>query len=418
MNELNKDIKEIFTGFCQKEKHNEELEFFCKTHNELCCASCLCVIKEKGKGQHSSCNSCVIEEIKEEKKNSLINNIKYLEDLSNKLGESIDNLKKYFKNIEERKENLKNKFMKIFTNLRNALNNREDEIMLEIENEFERSFFKEDIIKTAEKLPNNVKNSIENGKMINNIWDDQNKLNFIIYNCLNIENNIKDIKLINDNIEKCKDSEKKIHIKYEEKNFDDEVKDLLQIIKYFATEDKLNIFIKQKEIEKENNDLKQRIKKIYTINDNIIKNITSKFYESNTSFSIRSCCDERTCLDTPSCGENISPHLWEYIKSNKNQIFSLIKNKDGTYSIKNSSSGYFLGMEISNEKWKIVSRKKGENYQKFKLIYGGEKDHIIFLNEKGKVIDLINMKTSKGENIEPNDLTFSLGQQWKLIEYK
>jgi len=267
-------------------------------------------------------------------------------------------------------------------------------------------------------LPNNVKNSIENGKMINNIWDDQNKLNFIIYNCLNIENNIKDIKLINDNIEKCKDSEKKIHIKYEEKNFDDEVKDLLQIIKYFATEDKLNIFIKQKEIEKENNDLKQRIKKIYTINDNIIKNITSKFYESNTTFTIRSCCDERTCLDTPSCGENISPHLWEYMKSNKNQIFSLIKNKDGTYSIKNSSSGYFLGMEISNEKWKIVSRKKGENYQKFKLIYGGEKDHIIFLNEKGKVIDLINMKTSKGENIEPNDITFSLGQQWKLIENK
>ena len=51
--ELNKDIKELFTGFCQKEKHNEELEFFCKTHNELCCASCLCVLKSKGKGEHS-----------------------------------------------------------------------------------------------------------------------------------------------------------------------------------------------------------------------------------------------------------------------------------------------------------------------------------------------------------------------------
>ena len=57
--------------------------------------------------QHSSCNLCVIEGIKEEKKNSLINNIKYLEDLSSKLGESIANLKKYFKKIEERKENLK-----------------------------------------------------------------------------------------------------------------------------------------------------------------------------------------------------------------------------------------------------------------------------------------------------------------------
>jgi len=43
--------------------------------------------------------------------------------------------------------------MKIFTNLRNALNNREDEIMLEIENEFERSFFKEEILKLLKNCP-------------------------------------------------------------------------------------------------------------------------------------------------------------------------------------------------------------------------------------------------------------------------
>ena len=33
---LEKIIKEIFTGFCKEEKHNIELEFFCKNHNELC----------------------------------------------------------------------------------------------------------------------------------------------------------------------------------------------------------------------------------------------------------------------------------------------------------------------------------------------------------------------------------------------
>ena len=75
-------------------------------------------------------------------------------------------------------------------------------------------------------------------------------------------------------------------------------------------------------------------------------------------------------------------------------------------------------MEISNEKWKIVYRKKGENYQKFKLIYSGKKDKFLFLNEKGKIIDLINMKTNDGEIIEPNNISFSIGQQWKLIEYK
>ena len=192
----------------------------------------------------------------------------------------------------------------------------------------------------------------------------------------------------------------------------------MQIIKYFATDDKLNIFKRQKEIEKENYDLKERIMNIYNINENIIKNIISKFYVSNIPFTIRSCCNEKTCLDTPGCGQNISPHLWTYAKGNENQIFNLIKNEDETYSIKNSSSGYFLGMEISNKKWKIVSRKKGENYQRFNLIYGGEKDHILIFNEKGKIIDLINKKTNDGEKIEPNDITYSLGQKWKLIEHK
>ena len=62
------NIKDIFTGFCKEENHLEKLEFFCKNHNKLCCASCLCKIKQKNKGQHSDCNVCTIEEIKVEKK--------------------------------------------------------------------------------------------------------------------------------------------------------------------------------------------------------------------------------------------------------------------------------------------------------------------------------------------------------------
>ena len=199
-----------------KNNHNEKLEFFCKTHNELCCLSCLCVLKSKGKGQHSSCDACFIEDIKEQKKNSLVNNIKILEDLSNKLDESINKLKNYFKKIDERKENLELKFMKIFTKLRNALNGREDEILKDIDNEFDKNFIKEDFIKTAEKLPKNVKKSLENGKATNSKWEDENKLNFIIHNCINIEKDIINIKIVNDNIEKCKDSEiNNIHIWYE-----------------------------------------------------------------------------------------------------------------------------------------------------------------------------------------------------------
>ena len=48
---LKKD-EEIFTGFCQEPNHPNKLEFYCKDHNQLCCATCLCKISEKGYGTH------------------------------------------------------------------------------------------------------------------------------------------------------------------------------------------------------------------------------------------------------------------------------------------------------------------------------------------------------------------------------
>ena len=85
---------EIFTGICKEKNHRIKLDFFCQTHNQLCCAACLSKIKEKGNGQHSDCNVCVIEKIKDEKKNKLTENIKILEDFSTKIENSINILKK------------------------------------------------------------------------------------------------------------------------------------------------------------------------------------------------------------------------------------------------------------------------------------------------------------------------------------
>ena len=48
---LENNNEEIFTGFCKEKEHNaNKLEFFCKTHNQLCCAVCLCKIKKKKLG--------------------------------------------------------------------------------------------------------------------------------------------------------------------------------------------------------------------------------------------------------------------------------------------------------------------------------------------------------------------------------
>ena len=38
---LNKENKKIFIDICTEVNHPNKLEYFCKTHNKLCCASCI-----------------------------------------------------------------------------------------------------------------------------------------------------------------------------------------------------------------------------------------------------------------------------------------------------------------------------------------------------------------------------------------
>ena len=200
---LGKITDETFTGFCKEENHNSKLEYFCKNHNKLCCALCLCKIKGKGKGQHTDCDICFIEDIKEEKKSKLKDNIKSLEELGNKLDEAIKNLKLIFDKVNESKEKLKLDIQKIFTKIRCELNDREDSLLLEVDNYYDNNFCNEDIIKKSDKLPIKIKTSLEKGKLIENEWkDDDNKLNILINDCINIENNLKDINAINDAIKK------------------------------------------------------------------------------------------------------------------------------------------------------------------------------------------------------------------------
>ena len=198
---LDKDINEIFTGFCSEKNHSTELKFFCKTHNKLCCAECITKIKTEDNGQHTDCDIYLVKDIENEKKNKLKENIKCLEEISNNLEQSIINLKKISEKINENKEELKEKIQKLFTKIRNIINDREDELLLDVDKKFNEFYFNEDIIKQIEKLPNKIKYSLEKGKIINDEWNN-NKLNSTINNCLIIENNIKDINYLNECIKK------------------------------------------------------------------------------------------------------------------------------------------------------------------------------------------------------------------------
>ncbi len=195
--------EEIFTGFCKEKSHQNILKYFCKDHNKLCCAACIAKINKKGDGQHKDCNICCIEDIKEEKKNKLVENIQCLQDLQDKFNESIKELKQIFEKIDNNKENLKLQIQKIFTKIRNAINDREDELIIEIDNIFNKKFINDDIINKGEKLPKKIKASLEKGKSLDKEWEDS-ELNSYINDCINIENNINDINIINDNIIKSK----------------------------------------------------------------------------------------------------------------------------------------------------------------------------------------------------------------------
>ena len=247
---LDKNAKDIFISICQEKNHNNKLDYFCKSHNKLCCSACLCKIKDKGDGQHKDCDTCTIENIINEKKKKLNENIKTLEKLSTMLEQSINELKEIFNKINENKEKLKLTIQKIFTKLRNAFNDREDELLLEIDKEYNNIYCNEEIIKESEKLPYKIQKSLDKGKkIIDREWNNNN-LSSLIYDCINIEDNIIEIDRINDNIKKCH-SNKKIELSF--KPEEEGINIFLKNIKSFGKLEKNNIE------SKENNEILENI---------------------------------------------------------------------------------------------------------------------------------------------------------------
>ena len=325
---LNQNLEEIYDEFCEEEKHNYlKLKYFCKTHNKLCCAACLTKIKGKGDGQHSDCDVCYIEDIKDEKKKGLKENIKLLEELSNKLNESFDDIKKIYEKINENKEEIKLSIQKTFTNLRNILNNREDELLMNVEKEYDDLFFKDSIIKDIEKLPNKIRLSLEKCKTIDEI---DNNIYKFIKKCSEIENNINIINNLNSNINNI----------YNSKNFE---------IKFFPEEDEINKFF-------ENIKSFGRIKVFYygffqlssiikdDINSvNLIKNwIEETFNKKEIKFELIFKMSENgtNSEDFHKYCDNKGPTL-TLVKTTKNKIFG------GFTSLNWSTEGGFL-KDLSN----------------------------------------------------------------------
>ena len=141
-------------------------------------------------------------------------------------------------------------------------------------------------------------------------------------------------------------------------------------------------------------------------------NIQNKLNRSKIRFTIRSKCALNKCLDSASLAYGTSPHLWDYRYNNENQIFELENNFDGTYSIKNSASGLYIGIDVD----RIAFRKRHENSQSFYVHHYGD-GFYLFEEKCGAVIDLGNYRTENGSGIGKCAKNGSNAQQWKLVAH-
>ena len=262
--QLDKNIDELFTGFCKEKNHKIELNFFCKDHNELCCAACITKIKTRGYGKHSDCQVCDINEICEEKKKNLANNIKNLENLSNLFQSLVNDLKKVFEEIDKNKDQVKQEIQKIFTQIRTELNNREDQLLIEVDKIFEKQFSNESVdnVLKEKKFPEKIKTFLEKGKDAEKNWEKIENKNILVYDCINIEKTIEKINNMNVKLKKNKSQKKKLH-------FFSQSNELINSIKKLGTfdnEEKIN----QQEVNINIDDYNPQ-------NLNCIKQITNNF---------------------------------------------------------------------------------------------------------------------------------------------
>ena len=314
-------FEDIFNNVCKEENHNNNLlEYYCKTHNQLCCTACIAKIKGHGKGEHKDCDICFIEDIKDEKKNKLKDNIKSLEDLSNKLIEEIKELEIIFAKINENKEKLKLNIQNIFTNIRSALNERENKLLLEVDKQY-NNYINEDIIKQSKILPEKVKISLEKGKLIENEWNDNNKIYSLVNDCINIEKNIEHINMINENIKKYKlNSNEDIIFKCNEEI-------LINKVKIFGNVGKI---VKIESLILKNNDDLIKFNKLVDIN-NDIKNLNLLYRSSRDGFNYLSIVNKIN---------NKSNLIFLYLTENKRTFGAFIKTKLSDINLNGSRKYY------------------------------------------------------------------------------
>ena len=265
----NNEKKEIVDEYCQHENHFQKLGYFCRNHNELCCAACIAKIKNNGDGEHSDCDICILKEIKTEKKSILEENMKYIAEITSNIDKSLEEIKELIEFVTNKKDVLRQKIEEEFNELRNEINKREETLISELENIYNNLFFEENFIKNYEEVYNKIRAADEKGRRINEYWNDDNKIIIVISNCIEIEKNIKEYNKMKDYWNKC-DYNRNVKIYLNDENMNE----ILESIKTFGMVSYDNY--RFKECPKYINDNRRYI--ISGENDNILTKIGKNNY--------------------------------------------------------------------------------------------------------------------------------------------
>ena len=117
-----------------------------------------------------------------------------MEDLYSFFQQNINQLNEKIKDFEINKEKVKQSIQNLFTKIRSAINEREDQLLLDVDKKFEKFYSEQNMLKKNEKLPNKIKKYLEKGKLINDEWNENNMFQ-LINDCISIENNNEIIKI-------------------------------------------------------------------------------------------------------------------------------------------------------------------------------------------------------------------------------
>ena len=366
--------KEIFIDLCKENNHGKKLEFYCKNHNQLCCACCITKLVDNGYGQHKDCNVCVIQDVKEEKSNKLKDNLKYLEDISNNLNVSAKELKNLFDKFEDKKEEIKQKIQNVFTKMRCALNEREDELLQEIDNKYDYILGKDDIIKESEKLPDKIKSSLEKGKLIENDWNDNSKLSSLINICINIENHINKINIINSNIEKYKlnNGANFVDFHIDEECFNNYIKEIKSFGKIYEKSELDSLILKNKE----------EYTKLYNL-------LSSKIKIAEMKLLYRSSRDGLTLDNLKDKINNKSNLLFLFFTGNTRIFGSFLKSKIEVNHDSYIKDKDAFAFSINNEKIYsiLIPEYAIRIHDKYPILIGNTKNYNGFYINSGSIYD-------------------------------